>query len=347
MLYFKYPKIINLDNKKIAGFDMDYTLIKPKSGKRFPIDHNDWEWLYPNIKDKLIELSEEYQIVIFSNQMGISKGKTTEDEIRKKCKNIQKDIDIPLVFLMSTEDDKYRKPRIGLWKIIAKENIVKEGSFYVGDAAGRVKTSEYKKDHSDSDRKFAENIGIKFYTPEVFFLDEKDRKWEYQGYKLDSDIKKVKYPKLPQKNKTIVLISGLPGSGKSCLAQKLEKKYNYTFLSKDKDKGKFNSKLKSLFEDDKNIIVEGLLYSNQQRKTFLDDANKYGYNKILIQVTTDKDLSYHLNYYRHLKKDIKLIPKIVYNIYNKNYDKPLNRDYNKIYYYHPKVKNKINKYFLY
>ena len=202
---------------------------------------------------------------------------------------------------MSTEDDKYRKPRIGLWKLVAKENIVKEGSFMWVMQLEELKQVSIKKIIVIQTENLLKILVLNFIQ-EVFFLDEEDRKWEYQGYKLDNTIKKVKYPKLPQKNKTIVLISGLPGSGKSCLAQKLEKKYNYTFLSKDKDKGKFNSKLKSLFEDDKNIIVEGLLYSNQQRKTFLDDANKYGYNKILIQVTTDKDLSYHLNYYRHLKK---------------------------------------------
>ena len=346
MLYFKYPNV-NFKNKKIAGFDMDFTLIKPKSGKLFPVDYNDWKWLYPNIKDKLIEISKDFQLVVFSNQMGISKGKTTEKEIKLKCKNIQRDINVPIVFLISTKDDKYRKPRIGLWKILLNEGIIKDGSFYVGDAAGRIKTNKYKKDHSDSDRKFAENIGITFYTPEVFFLNEKERKWEYQGYKLDKKIKKVDYPKLQKNNKTIVLISGLPGSGKSYLAQKLEKKYDYSFLSKDKYKGKFNSKLKKCFENDKNIIVEGLLYSNAQRKLFLNHAKEYDYNKILIQVKTDMDLSYHLNYYRHLKKNIKLVPKIVYNNYNKNYEKPNKKDYDKVYDFHPKIKEKINKYFLY
>ena len=43
MIYLKYPKveIENLslfDGKKIAGFDLDYNLIKPKSGKKFPQD---------------------------------------------------------------------------------------------------------------------------------------------------------------------------------------------------------------------------------------------------------------------------------------------------------------------
>ena len=38
-----------LTKDKIAGFDLDYTLIKTKSGKLFPIDKDDWELLYSEI----------------------------------------------------------------------------------------------------------------------------------------------------------------------------------------------------------------------------------------------------------------------------------------------------------
>ncbi len=46
---------------------------------------------------------------------------------------------------------------------------------YVGDAAGRPKNWEPGKprDFSCSDRKFAANIGIQFYTPEEYFLGGK------------------------------------------------------------------------------------------------------------------------------------------------------------------------------
>ena len=33
----------NLDKKNIAGFDLDLTLIKTVSGKKFPVDENDWQ----------------------------------------------------------------------------------------------------------------------------------------------------------------------------------------------------------------------------------------------------------------------------------------------------------------
>ena len=38
-------KINNSNIKKIILFDLDYTLIKTKSGKTFPIDKNDWDYL--------------------------------------------------------------------------------------------------------------------------------------------------------------------------------------------------------------------------------------------------------------------------------------------------------------
>lgn len=50
--------------------------------------------------------------------------------------------------------------------------INKDESFYCGDAAGRLAkwAPGKKKDHSMADKLLAENLGLKFYTPEQFFL---------------------------------------------------------------------------------------------------------------------------------------------------------------------------------
>ena len=50
---------IEPNREKIACFDLDHTLIKPKSGKTFPIDKNDWTWIYSNVPVKLKELYDD------------------------------------------------------------------------------------------------------------------------------------------------------------------------------------------------------------------------------------------------------------------------------------------------
>lgn len=53
--------------------------------------------------------------------------------------------------------------------------VDKKESFFVGDAAGRGK------DHGKSDKEFAANCGLTFYTEEEFFLKDvlgsKEKKW--------------------------------------------------------------------------------------------------------------------------------------------------------------------------
>ena len=53
---------------KFACFDMDWTLIKPKSGKKFPQNKDDWKFLNNYVKAKLAAFAKnDYQLVIFSN----------------------------------------------------------------------------------------------------------------------------------------------------------------------------------------------------------------------------------------------------------------------------------------
>lgn len=56
----------------MAGFDMDWTIIKTKSGKTFAVDSDDWDFLFPEVKPKLQQLHKDgFRIVIFTNQGGV------------------------------------------------------------------------------------------------------------------------------------------------------------------------------------------------------------------------------------------------------------------------------------
>jgi len=76
-----------------------------------------------------------------------------------------------MLFLAATHSDQYRKPATSTWEYFLKKftktgKIDVKKSFYCGDAAGRPKEGDKKKDFSDTDRKFAINIGLPFFVPE-------------------------------------------------------------------------------------------------------------------------------------------------------------------------------------
>lgn len=176
---------------KIAAFDMDDTLIKPASGAVFPKDDpNDWQWVHADVPTHLQRLHESgFLIVLFSNQMGIGKASTWNAvkaaAIQSKVVRLSRNAAVPLCACVATRDDCWRKPNPRLWKLVTERvaQCVQVGreapvavdceaySFYVGDAAGRPTPTlaGRKKDFSCSDRHFAYNLKLPFFTPEQVF----------------------------------------------------------------------------------------------------------------------------------------------------------------------------------
>jgi len=347
-----YPNINNKKNYYIAGFDLDWTIIKTKSGNVFPKDKGDWELWNPKVLTKLKELSEDPEclIVIVSNQKGLgipNKKFLSVKDFKEKVNNIQKSLGVPFIFIASLQDDIYRKPRVGsLDFLLDKEglNIKLDKSFYVGDMAGRPG------DKTDTDIKFAKNLNVQFLTPEDFFLGDKSEKnFKLSGYLLDNKSKNTKIDIKPENNKMVV-ISGYPGSGKSHLAQKLTNEHNgkaFKLFSRDLLSNKFHKKLTESMEQGEPVIVEGLYPSNQSRQELITLAEKFHYNTEYIHVKTSYELAYHLNLYRSLFEEKEKVPEIVYMKYRKNFEYPDEADWNVIKEYHPHVSSKINKFYLY
>lgn len=325
---------------KLASFDLDHTLIRPASGNVFPKNLNDWELMpFQSIKSKLEKLSQDHLVTIFSNQKKTAHQKYSNDEFIKKIDKIHTKLGIDFIFIAALEDDIYRKPRIGMYEyLLEKEklNINKEQSFYVGDMAGR------KNDKYDTDLKFAKNIGIRFMTPEEYFLDQTSGSYNIQGYKLDNNTGKAIINITPQK-KVMVIISGYPGSGKTHLANKLAD----NIISKDNFGNKFDKKLEESLKTGEFTVVEGLYSNNKSREKLIELANKYNYTTKYIMVNTSYELSYHLNLYRSLYKGGNKVPEIVYKKYKKEYESPLKKDWDEIINYHPHISKKVNSMYLY
>jgi len=154
--------------KKLAAFDLDGTLTQFKYGMKFSQSPEHMELMSSRISILQQLINVGYIITIFTNQKS-----TTSKKKRLSILRLGRAVEllnIPLVLFAALEDDQYRKPQIGMWNK-AKEifkGIDMKRSFFCGDAAGR-NMGQPGGDFSDSDKKFAENIGLKFFTPEQIF----------------------------------------------------------------------------------------------------------------------------------------------------------------------------------
>lgn len=222
-----WKKSNGTDLMTIAGFDMDPTLIRPASWKRFPKDADDWEWAYPNVKSKLRSLHKKgYEIIIVTNQGGIKSSIPKLEEFKQKLENIERDIceDYPNIsfrIYCLNNKDVHRKPYP---TILMNHKIDRAKSFYCGDAAGR------QNDHSGSDIKFAYNLRLRFMTPEKLFAGDADSQGiiEYPISPYNQEILKrreYQYVQNSQAMQELIIMVGLPGSGKSHITDMIMRYY--------------------------------------------------------------------------------------------------------------------------
>jgi len=280
---------------KMAGFDYDHTLVKPKTKSTFSKDEDDWMWLRPDIPEILTEIYKKgHAIVIFTNQ-----SKTHGFKIGQIIK-VFTSLKLPVNIFIET-DKPFKKPNPYMYDVYVENRALvnKTESFYVGDALGRVG------DFADSDKHFAINSGIKFISPEEMFPF------------AETTTTLVSIPD----HREIVLTMGYPGSGKSTFVEKAFIEQSYIFIHGDdyKSESQLKKAYKSAIEmyPDKSIILDATHSSKKKRQIFIEIAQKEEIQVRLIHLTTTIEESMFRNVHRE-----KLVPKIALYLYRKNYEKP-------------------------
>lgn len=209
----------------------------------------------------LILTVPRYRVIIVSNQGGLvlhpdPKSKTPKSHsttrvaaFKQKCNAVLTHLDIPTTIYGATGRDIFRKPRAGIWTEVLEDydlepkDVDMENSFYVGDAGGRIAelkggdgTFGATKDFSCSDRNFAHNVGVKFLTPEEFFLGLQPRE-----FKRDFDLAHFPFPETnadapifeKKAAQELVLFCGPPGAGKSTFFHKYLKPLEFERINQD------------------------------------------------------------------------------------------------------------------
>jgi bifunctional polynucleotide phosphatase/kinase len=293
-----FPTIYNVNNavhrEKMAAFDYDWTLVSPKDGKTFPSTIDDWEWLYPTIPEKIKKYYEDgFMIVIFTNQSKAWK--------HEQIKLVATSLGIPIFIVIATDKCDY-KPNPTLFNIFIRDHkLNKEKSFFIGDAIGR------KSDFSDSDKVFAENIGVPCYCPE-------------QVFHVKHEITEIPTIHLTDE-KQIIIMMGYPGSGKSTIAKNICKNECFIYIEGDLYKSSTKMIKASLghIENNKSIVFDATNSSSKKRKEYIELGKKYNYKVVCVHVSTPLEMAYKRNKLRNYEK---YVPKIAYSVYSKNYEQP-------------------------
>ncbi|KAI4808920.1 PNK3P-domain-containing protein [Aureobasidium sp. EXF-8845] len=327
LLYCKYDKIDSFAAdrpRKIAAFDFDSTLVDAKSGKIFARDADDWKWWNPQVPSKLKQLAEDgYLVAVLSNQAGISMNSASKTvnsdkkrlaDFKQKVKNVLTQLDLPIVLYAATDKDRFRKPRTGMWdKLLEAQGLTKEGDvdldacYFVGDAGGRTALSKaIKADFSCSDRNLASNIGVKFMTPEEFFLGEEPQPF-VRSFNPTAHISPV-LPSISDVAFTkkhdleLVIFCGSPGAGKSTWFQQHLKSLGYERVNQDilKSRERCLKVARELLEDGKSVAIDNTNADVKAREYWTELAKSLELPIRCVHFTAPSKLCEHNDAFRSM-----------------------------------------------
>lgn len=344
---FVIPANSELD---IYACDLDHTLISPNDhSQRFIQGVDDWV-LLPGVKTRLNKVAQNKQtlIVIFTNQLGVSKGQISRNTLVRRIYNVMDALEVPMVCFAATNRDGYRKPMTGMWNKLCDEvesvgsTLSLTNSIFVGDAAGRIKSKTLKKDFSCSDRLFAQNIGINFTYPELEFQGKVDDR----DYVCGKILLKDYWPQTPAEEAIIreihsknhaqfrpqemIINVGYPASGKTYFTRKRFEPYGYIIASNDITHSESRTKnlVRNALSDGKSVVIDNTNMGCKHRQIYLDIAEEFNVVVRIFHFTAPMELCKdHLNYFRaqisvDTDQERQVIPDVAFYTARKAFETP-------------------------
>lgn len=301
---------------KIASFDLDHTIIRPKNGRKLYKDISDYEFI-PGMIELIKEYSKDHNIVIFTNS-------SMKDNFEEFVREVFSDSLFDCSFLILRGiDARYRKPSILMWKEMEKILGKRcESGFFMGDAVN-------DKTFSDCDYLFYLNVkkylkltedSFEFKLP-IYFekIELTSPKHYFEDLLVNVEEKRLNNKKLIEEivnyeGKQMVVLVGPPASGKSTLSKILNEK-NKKLIIINQDFLKTNKKVMS--EIDKNLKKGLSVIIDRQNYKTRDELREKAKDIRLITVFIDipRRVAEHMNVHRAIENDIEPISSICYNMY--------------------------------
>jgi bifunctional polynucleotide phosphatase/kinase len=297
-------KIIKLNNfrlrAKVAAFDYDWTLVKPNDNGEFPKNADDWQWLRPNVPEILKDLYKKgYCIVVFTNQTKPWKEQHILNALSSQTLNLP--ICIAIAF-----DKANHKPSRALYDAIfngTKPHKLNEtASFFAGDALGRPG------DWADTDKLFAEAVGLSVKSPEEIF--------KFEPRAITQNVTAT-----ASAAQEIVVLVGYPGSGKSTITRNVFEPAGYEIIHGDvlKTQAKMIKAGKLLLQEGKSVVFDATNGTKEKRASYITLGQTLDIPVRCVHVNTSFDEAFA---YNNLRPKEEIVPKIVFFVYRKHFIEP-------------------------
>ncbi|KAL1234850.1 Uncharacterized protein TSPI_08864 [Trichinella spiralis] len=305
-------------NSMIAAFDLFGSIVHGTSGNTYQRDMNAWtmscDKVIPTLKK---HVKEGYKIVIFTNQSGFSKKQLLIDDFKKKIVAINRFLCVPFQCFAATADDWYQKPRPGMWELFCRMGnagveVDKDKSFFVGNAAGRIEEANVPADYSSTDRLFALNCGLKFWSSAQHYYDHPDPDYQISIFRprtvFNRNMQHLMFPvdtPLPVADEPeIILLCGFPAAGKTFYAKRHLEPLGVKIISWEDDNLTLEqclSLVEETLRNDRAVVVDSTNPNADSRKPFIDLANNFNcpIRCFLFEATQEQAL--HNYIYRKIK----------------------------------------------
>ncbi len=276
-------------------FDLDGTLVASRSGKPIAADAADIVFFH-GVEETIHNLlTAGHTLLIVSNQAIWTAA------IRSKIQAAVERLQIPAI-VATGKTSPYRKPAANMWhKFLMQFRINMAGITdvnYTGDAVGADDPwPAYR--WSDSDKRFAETIQATFHRPKDFFPQ-----WDLAS--------------VAPKKRTMFIMMGTPGSGKTTIGDELSGKYRLPIFEQDRwrTRDKFLKDIRKELEESNDSIIVDATHSNRDRREELYSlARIHDMDALILWSVRD---GRPFNATRR-----KPVPAVAYGVYMKNFADPL------------------------
>uniref|UniRef100_A0AAX7SS52 PNK FHA domain-containing protein n=1 Tax=Astatotilapia calliptera TaxID=8154 RepID=A0AAX7SS52_ASTCA len=203
------------------------------------------------------------------------------------------------------------------------------------DAAGRPENwalGKKKKDFSCSDRLFALNIGLQFYTPEEYFLGWKRAPYnlpELNPTKLDSAARLYDPPSasLTSGDTEVIVAVGFPASGKSTFFHTHVIPKGYVYVNRDTLGSWQNcvSACERALKEGRSVTVDNTNPDPESRKRYVDVAKAAGVPCRCFHFSATLEQAKHNNRFREMAPSDSKHAKVndmVFHSYKKHFQAP-------------------------